>query len=50
MSIRNASSSIYYGYIDAQKWSLVSINSAKVAKIKVDAVEAVEEGAGPKRR
>ena len=26
MSVRNASSSIYSGYIDAQKWSLVSVN------------------------
>ena len=28
MSVRNASTSIYYGNIDAQKWSLVSINNA----------------------
>ena len=27
MSVRNASLSIYYGNIDAQKWSLVSVNS-----------------------
>jgi len=28
MSVRNASSSIYCDHIDAQKWSLVSVNSA----------------------
>jgi len=28
MSVRNASPSIYYGNIDAQKWSLVSVNNA----------------------
>ena len=27
MSVRNASLSIYYGNIDAQKWSLVSVNN-----------------------
>ena len=27
MSVRNTSSSIYCGYIDAQKWSLVSVNN-----------------------
>jgi len=28
MSVRNASSSIYYGNIDAQNWLLVSINTS----------------------
>ena len=28
MSVRNATPSIYYGNIDAQKWSLVSVNNA----------------------
>ena len=27
MSVRNTSSSIYCGYIDAQKWSIVSVNN-----------------------
>ena len=30
MSVRNASSSIYYGNIDTQKWSLVSVNNSDV--------------------
>ena len=28
MSVRNASSSIYYGNIDAQNWSLMSVNTS----------------------
>ena len=33
MSVRNASSSIYYGNIDAQKWSLVSVNKIPQAEL-----------------
>jgi hypothetical protein len=32
MSVRNASSSIYYGNVDAQKWSLVSVINLLVKK------------------
>ena len=42
MSVRNASSSIYFGNIDAQNWSLVSVNSlaanAIVADVSLDGV------------
>ena len=33
MSVRNASSSIYCDYIDAQKWSLVSVNKTPQAEL-----------------
>ena len=43
MSVRNASSSIYYGNIDAQKWSLVSANTRTAAAQDVAAELAEEE-------
>ena len=43
MSVRNASSSIYYGNIDAQKWSLVSVNTRAAAEQDVAAKLAEEE-------
>jgi len=43
MSVRNASSSIYYGNIDAQKWSLVSVNTRAAAAQDVAAELAEEE-------
>ena len=33
MSVRNASSSIYYGDIDTQNWSLVSVNKTPKAEL-----------------
>ena len=34
MSVRNASPSIYYGNIDAQNWSLVSVNTGQTKTSK----------------
>ena len=43
MSVRNTSSSVYCGNIDAQKWSLVSINNNKAKLTDLTSVKQTRD-------